>query len=156
MADPLGIAGTAAGLVSLGLQLYGEISKYIKAVKGREDDLRVARQNAEVLKKCLNAIKGATSSTNIAQTASKDAVEECVASCIDELKQLDELLTHLRDSTTPADSLSAKVKAKGRQLMYPLHKDDIVDLEKRLTSTNDVLQTALHALGIDQTLDGKQ
>ncbi|KAF0324191.1 hypothetical protein GQ607_008621 [Colletotrichum asianum] len=148
MADPLGIAGTAAGLVSLGLQLYGEISKYIKAVKGRDEDLRAARQNAEVLRKCLNAIKGATSSTNVAQTASKDAVEECVASCIDELKQLDQRLTRLRGSTTPADSLSAKVKAKGRQLMYPFHKDDIVDLERRLASANDVLQAALHALGM--------
>ncbi|KAH0427141.1 hypothetical protein CcaCcLH18_09888 [Colletotrichum camelliae] len=148
MADPLGIAGTAAGLVSLGLQLYGEISKYIKAVKGREEDLRAARQNAEVLRKCLNTIKGATASTNLTQTASKEAVDECVVSCKEELKQLEELLTRLRGSTVPADTLSAKVKAKGRQLMYPFHKDSIVDLEKRLASTNDVLQTALHALGM--------
>lgn len=32
--------------------------------------------------------------------------------------------------------------------MYPFHKDSVVDLEKRLGSTNDVLQTALHALGM--------
>lgn len=146
MADPLGIAGTAAGLVSLGLQLYGEISKYIKAVKGREEDLRAARQNAEILRKCLNAIKGATASTNLTPTVSKDAVNECVASCIDELKQLEELLTRLRGSTAPADTLSSKFKAKGRQFIYPFHKDSVVDLEKRLASTNDVLQTALHAL----------
>ncbi|KAK2776391.1 ankyrin repeat-containing protein [Colletotrichum kahawae] len=148
MADPLGIAGTAAGLVSLGLQLYGEISKYIKAVNGREEDLRAARQNAEILRKCLNAIKGATASTNITQTASKDAVDECVASCKDELKQLGDLLARLRGPESPADTLSAKIMKKGKQLMYPFHKDNIVDLEKRLASTNDVLQTALHALGM--------
>ncbi|KAF4485453.1 hypothetical protein CGGC5_v008467 [Colletotrichum fructicola Nara gc5] len=76
MADPLGIAGTAAGLVSLGLQLYGEIFKYIKAVNGREDDLKAARKNAEILKKCLLAIKGTTALTNIAHMATKDAVDE--------------------------------------------------------------------------------
>ncbi|EQB57837.1 hypothetical protein CGLO_01988 [Colletotrichum gloeosporioides Cg-14] len=148
MADPLGIAGTAAGLVSLGLQLYGEISKYVKGVKGREEDLRAARQNAEILRKCLNAIKGATASTNTAQTASKDAVDECIASVKDELKQLEDLLTRLRGSEAPANTLSAKARKKGRQLLYPFHKDSIVDLEKRLASTNDVLQTALHALGM--------
>ncbi|KAF5500273.1 hypothetical protein CGCS363_v007494 [Colletotrichum siamense] len=148
MADPLGIAGTAAGLVSLGLQLYGDIFKYIKAVNGREDDLEAARKNAEILRKCLIAIKGATASTNIAQMATKDAVDECVASCKDELKQLEALLTRLRGPEAPAETLSARTRERGRRLMYPFRKDSIAELETRLASTNAVLQTALNALGL--------
>lgn len=148
MAEPVGITGTAAGLVSLGLQLYSEISKYIDAVKGRKRDLEAARRHAKMLQKCLTAIDEATSSTNTTLSASNDAVEACVIACRDELQGLESLVARLRGPTAPADTLSAKAREKGRQLFYPFRKDSIIELEKRLASTNDVLQTALHALGM--------
>lgn len=40
MAEPMGLA---AAILSLGLQLYGAITKYLDAVKDRERDIRPRR-----------------------------------------------------------------------------------------------------------------
>lgn len=148
MAEPVGITGTAAGLVSLGLQLYDGINKYLGAVKGRQKDLDSARRLAETMQKCLRAINEAKESTTDASVTVSDAVSDCVFSCENELKALEALVTRLQGSTTPAETLSAKAKEKARKYTFPFHRDSILELEGRLHSTNQVLQTALHALGL--------
>ncbi|TDZ21619.1 hypothetical protein Cob_v005491 [Colletotrichum orbiculare MAFF 240422] len=152
MAEPVGITGTAAGLVSLGLQLYGEISKYIDAVKGRKRDLATASRHAETLRICLTAIDDVVSSNNNSKAA-EDAVDSCMLSCKDEVKELEALITRLRGpiSTTP-DTFSAKIKEKGRQLSYPFHRESVLMLERRLDSTNGVLRTALHSLELNVSI----
>ncbi|TDZ32420.1 hypothetical protein C8035_v012279 [Colletotrichum spinosum] len=152
MAEPVGITGTAAGLVSLGLQLYGEISKYIDAVKGRKRDLANASRHAETLHMCLTAIDDVVSSNNNSKAA-EDAVDSCMLSCNDEVKELEALITRLRGpiSTTP-DTFSAKIKEKGRQLSYPFHRESVLMLERRLDSTNGVLRTALHSLELNVSI----
>ncbi|TEA12171.1 hypothetical protein C8034_v006580 [Colletotrichum sidae] len=152
MAEPVGVTGTAAGLVSLGLQLYGEISKYIDAVKGRKRDLANASRHAETLRMCLTAIDDVVSSNNNSKAA-EDAVDSCMLSCKDEVKELEALITRLRGPipTTP-DTFSAKIKEKGRQLSYPFHRESVLMLERRLDSTNGVLRTALHSLELNVSI----
>jgi hypothetical protein len=47
MADPLSIAGTVAGLVSLGLQVCGGITQYLDAIKCLAEELSSARRQVE-------------------------------------------------------------------------------------------------------------
>ncbi|KAL0939995.1 uncharacterized protein CTRU02_206605 [Colletotrichum truncatum] len=148
MAEPVGITGTAVGLVSLGLQLYGEISKYVNAVKGRKGELDSARRHAETMQKCINAIDDATSSRKNANATTNEAVDICVNSCINELKALEAVVLSLKDPDAGADTLSSRLKGKGKQVAYPFHREKLLELEKRMISTNEVLQTALHAFGM--------
>ncbi|EWY92315.1 hypothetical protein FOYG_05891 [Fusarium oxysporum NRRL 32931] len=46
MAEAFGIDGSAFGTVSLGLQLFNEISKYLDSVEGRDEDLERAKNYA--------------------------------------------------------------------------------------------------------------
>ncbi|KAK2025518.1 hypothetical protein LX32DRAFT_567856 [Colletotrichum zoysiae] len=150
MAEPVGITGTAAGLVSLGLQLYGEISKYLNAVKGRQKDLDRARRHHQTLQMCMDAIAAATSSSRGNNAQTNAALNACVLSCESELSALKALVDRLQGPPSAAGgALSTKLREKGRQYAFPFHRESILELERMLESTNGVLQTALQTLGFD-------
>ncbi|KAJ3535187.1 hypothetical protein NM208_g7235 [Fusarium decemcellulare] len=146
MAEPVGITGTAVGIVSLGLQLYTGISDYLDAVKGRDDDLRQAKEYAKTLQASLRAIEDALTKTRNDCSAAKDAVEECKNSCEAELKALGALLKELQGPVVAPVDRIAQAKSSLRKWSYPFNKRDIAKLENRLISTNEILQTALMAL----------
>ncbi|KAK2054671.1 hypothetical protein LY76DRAFT_522066 [Colletotrichum caudatum] len=149
MAEPVGITGTAAGLVLLGLQLHGEISKYLNAVKGRQKDLDRARRHHQALQMCMDALAAATSSSRGNNAQIDAALNTCILSCESELSALRALVDRLQGPSTPAGgALSAKLREKGRQYAFPFHRESIIELEKTLESTNEVLQTALQTLGL--------
>ncbi|KAF9771513.1 hypothetical protein IL306_010836, partial [Fusarium sp. DS 682] len=146
MAEPVGITGTAVGIVSFGLQLYTGISEYLDAIKTRDEDLRQAYQYVKDLRTSLIAIEDAMNGINDHHTTAKNAVEECKTSCETELKALEKLLYDLKGSPVdPADGI-AQAKSSIRKLSYPFKKKNISRLEERLNSTNNVLKMAMLAL----------
>ncbi|KAK1960719.1 hypothetical protein LY78DRAFT_685417 [Colletotrichum sublineola] len=149
MAEPVGITGTAAGLVSLGLQLYGEISKYLSAVKGRQKDLDRARRHHQTLQMCMDAIAAATSSSRGNNAQADAALKACILSCESKLRALEALVARLQGpSTATGGVLSAKLREKGRQYAFPFHRESILELERTLEFTNGALQTALQTLDL--------
>ncbi|KAF5603192.1 uncharacterized protein FSUBG_7416 [Fusarium subglutinans] len=138
-------AGTALGIISFGLQLYTGLSEYLDAVKGREEDLLGAKNNAKTLQCSLKAIEDTMSQVN-GNAMAQDAVEECKSSCESELKALYKLLNDLQGKPIdPADPIT-KVKSSMQKWSYPFKKKNIARLEERLKSANNVLKTALSAL----------
>ncbi|KAK7424487.1 hypothetical protein QQX98_000452 [Neonectria punicea] len=152
MAEPVGITGTAAGLVSLGLQLYGEISKYLDAVESRQRDLDFARRQTTTLQQCLDAVRLATSTPKKNNATTSKTVNSCVVACEDELKALEALVTRLTGPKTQENTPSAKLRDKGRQYAFRFHRESILELEAKLSATNGVLQTALQTLGLNVSL----
>ncbi|KAF4442048.1 hypothetical protein FACUT_2271 [Fusarium acutatum] len=138
-------AGTAIGIISFGLQLYTGLSEYLDAVKGREEDLLQAKNNARTLQCSLKAIEDTLSKVN-GNTIVQDAVEECKSSCESELTALHKLLSDLQGKPiNPADPIS-RAKSSMQKWSYPFKKKNIARLEERLKSANNVLKTALSAL----------
>ncbi|KAF5236748.1 hypothetical protein FANTH_11155 [Fusarium anthophilum] len=139
-------AGTALGIISFGLQLYTGLSEYLDDVKGRDEDLLQARNNAKTLQCSLKAIEDMMSKVNGDHTMAQDAVEECKRSCQAELKALYQLLRDLKGMPVdPADPVS-KARSSIHKWSYPFKKKSINRLEERLKSANNVLKTALSAL----------
>ncbi|EQB47718.1 hypothetical protein CGLO_13105 [Colletotrichum gloeosporioides Cg-14] len=146
MAEPVGIAGTAAGLVSLGLQLYGEISSYLAAYEGRQQDLDFAKLQCDNLKRCIDAINSA------ALPRTSDALTASLQSCQKELNALNDLVKGLQGPSTPSTTLSKKLREKGKKLAYPFQREGLRELRERLESTVPVLQLATQTLGLDVLL----
>ncbi|KAF4961417.1 hypothetical protein FGADI_271 [Fusarium gaditjirri] len=145
MAEPVGITGTAVGIVSFGLQLYTGISEYLDAVRGRDEDLQSAKQYAMVLRNYLKSIEETMNAIGNDYTVARYAVEQCKSSCETELKGLEELLQQLTGrSTDPA--ICGQAKNSLRKFTYPFKKKNITRLQERLNSTNSVLNMATLAL----------
>ena len=146
MADPVGIVGTATGIVSLGLQLYGSISSYIDAVKERREDLAASTRHLQGLRSSLRTIQAAIPTLSTRCQVQGDTVLLCLQSCEDELKSLEKLLGILVDAPVKPSNFIAKLKEEKKRLSFPFHRPSLIKLEDRLQGANSVLQTAIHAL----------
>ncbi|KAK8084396.1 hypothetical protein PG997_005667 [Apiospora hydei] len=60
MAEPLSLAASVAGLISLGLQVTGGIAKYLDAAKCRDEELSAVRQQNALLTDTLATIEKTT------------------------------------------------------------------------------------------------
>jgi hypothetical protein len=150
MADPISIVGTAAGLVSLGLQVYGGIKNYLNAVQSRQEDIAGVCRQVHVLKDALDAIEGSIQSRSVNDHTSVSVAVSCLQSCEIELNALKTILSDLTTSplASARSTLRAKIKEEKRKLTYPFQRSNIARLEERLRNVNLTLHTALHALGM--------
>jgi hypothetical protein len=144
MAEAFGIAGSAFGTVSLGLQLFKEISQYLDDIDGREEDLKEARSYATNVQLSLNALDIAISNAPTGDPATKDAIDSCKTSCVSAVNNLLTVAKELRGPTvTLPNSNAARAKELYAKLRYPFKKQNIEKLEEILSRTNSSLQTIL-------------
>jgi hypothetical protein len=150
MAYPLSIIGTAAGLVSLGLQAYGGTKDYLDAIQTSQDDIAGIQRHATGLKDALDAIGGVIRSRSLNGQTSAPTAVSCLVSCHAELNALGGVLAQLTSSpsTSNTNTLRTKISEGKRKLTYPFKRSNIIKLEDRLRTANLTLHTALHALGM--------
>ncbi|PNP84195.1 hypothetical protein FNYG_02883 [Fusarium nygamai] len=146
MADPVGITGTAIGVVSFGLQLYTGISQYLGAVKGRDEDLQRAKQYANAFQASLKVLGDTILKVNDEQAAAKSVIQDCKLSCEAELTALGALLNDLKGPQPLQDDPFSKVKGSLQKWSYPFKQRNLSRLEERLESTNSILKLSLSAL----------
>lgn len=148
MADPLSVAGLAAGVVSLGLQVCGGITSYIDALNCREQDIASARQQTECLEKTLQVVETSLAQLQHEHQTPTAAVRGCMDSCNQELEALRSLVVELAGPDQSAAGRRERIKAFGKKLCYPFSRPKIEQLENRLRIANATLQLALQALGM--------
>ncbi|KAF5248685.1 hypothetical protein FANTH_5755 [Fusarium anthophilum] len=144
MAEAFGIAGSAFGTVSLGFQLFKEISQYLDDIDGREGDLKEARNYATNIQLSLNALDVAISNAPTGDATTKNAIDSCKASCISAVNNLLAVVKQLRGPTiTLPNGNAARAKELCVKLKYPFKKQNMEKLEESLSRTNIALQTIL-------------
>lgn len=148
MADPLSVAGLATGLVSLGLQTYGGITKYIDALDCREQDIASIKQQNDSLRKTVQVVETSLAQLQCGHQRPTAAARDCLGSCKNELQALDDLLAQLTGFGQPTTGRRNKIKSRGKKLLYPFSRPKLEQLETRLRNTNLTLQLALQALGM--------
>jgi hypothetical protein len=142
MADPVGILGTATGVVSLGLQVYRSISDYLDDLEARDHDLASARAQLQVLRHSIAVIETALPTFGPSLRAVTDPAILAIAACQAELGNLEGTVQEL----TPGQASSSRVKAHIRTLTYPFNRSSLLKIEDRLQKTNSSFQIALAAL----------
>ncbi|KAF5635830.1 hypothetical protein F52700_5142 [Fusarium sp. NRRL 52700] len=146
MADPVGIIGTAIGVISFGLQLYTGITQYLDAVKGRDEDLQRAKQYANAFQASLKVLGDTILKANDEQAAAKIVVQDCKLSCEAELTALCALLNHLKGLPPLPDDPISKAKGSLQKWSYRFKQKNLSRLEERLKSANSILKLSLSAL----------
>jgi len=146
MSDPISIAGTASGLVSLGIQVYGGLNTYLNAVKSRDEDLASARRLADSLRASLRVIDASIQTLQQRYTTPTDTVTKCLQACQTELHALETLLADIEDSNAKSTGLKGKLKDGKKKLSYPFHQPTLHKVEASVSRVNAVLQTAIQTL----------
>ena len=143
MADPLSIVGTAAGLVSLGLQLYGGLSDYIDGVKCSREEIVSAARRLESFKDCLHAIESAL--PGLHSLEGLPSVIRCIRLCEEQMAELATLLGEVMEQPL-GGQLRDRIARQKQKLVYPFRREKLRRLEDRLNSLNSTLSTAVQGL----------
>ncbi|KAK8044797.1 hypothetical protein PG993_004821 [Apiospora rasikravindrae] len=149
MADPLSVAGLAAGLVSLSLHLTSGITNYLDAVKCRAEELASARGHNESLRQTIVVLQSTLRKTQPLHPASTQIVVDALKPCETELKSLEDLVARLAGCGTGTNTWKSKLLDKSRKLRYALDRSKIQQLSSRLSQANTSLSVALQVLGVD-------
>ncbi|KAI8628988.1 hypothetical protein F5Y19DRAFT_435768 [Xylariaceae sp. FL1651] len=152
MADPLSIAGLAAGVISLGLQVAGGLSDYLNAVKGRTEELNLAKEQTDNMKDLLMTIKDLLPQVKSSWPESANIIERHVKSCNTELNALHTLLSELSEPSSSDSGIYFKIAEQKKKLIYPFNRSDINRIVKRLAKVNSALQIALQVTGLNVSI----
>ncbi|OTB01766.1 hypothetical protein M426DRAFT_25371 [Hypoxylon sp. CI-4A] len=144
MADPVGIAGTAVGIVSLGLQLYDGLKGYLDDYKGRDRYVSEALTHLDRLRSSTSLIESVIPVLRNGHHNPSQTVLLCLKDSETEMKLLD---TELQKFTrTAATDLKGKLKETTRKIQFPFSRPDLEKLASSLDRINTRLTIALQVL----------
>lgn len=139
MGDPLSVAGTAVGIISLGLTVCNAIVDYGRAYRAFGEDIQNVKSKAESIGENLEILRDAIEYTRIAQPETAIVLSNKIIRIESALRRLESKINRYGPSVSP-ESLARKTFKK---TTYPFRKDDFRDLVADLNSVQDDLQVAL-------------
>ncbi|KAF2490880.1 hypothetical protein BU16DRAFT_585229 [Lophium mytilinum] len=111
MSDPISVAGTAIGVVSLGLSLCQNLVDYVEALQDRKNNVRSILSKVDCLRTSLDMVKDAVSHVSPSHRNVVDAVEKCLRESEAEMRRLDVYLKNLKCDYIITDSKSKKLSS---------------------------------------------
>lgn len=147
MTDPLSVAASVAGLVSLGIQVTQSLVDFYNAYKERDSDLLGMTERLGGLLDIFQCLKRTLVDGKF-QADEQGLIERIETS----IENCDELIQELQDecqkfSKASPNGIKAAVKVAGRQAIYPFRRstlqkldEDIGEIRANLSSALDVLQ----------------
>jgi ankyrin repeat domain-containing protein 50 len=144
MADALGVASVAAGLISLGIVLCQGILNYYGSWKDAGSDVQRMYASTEALTKTFILLKLSIENKKF----NRDIVirvNESIDSCEDGINDLKKKLKKI-ELVSLDDQWSGKVKAQFRRTLYPFKESTLVKLKEITSGLQDQLNLATTAL----------
>jgi hypothetical protein len=146
MAEVVGITGTTAGLVSLGIQVYTGLKSYLDHLRSRDQRVAKVLQYLECLRQSLDVVQNALSWYHSEHATPQDNVKLSLQLCEHELTTLHvELQKHI---PLPADNVKGRLRETGKKLRYPLNTPVLEELISHLDRANALLAIAIHGLDL--------
>ena len=149
MSDPLSVAGSAVGIVSLGIQVCQSLVSYLRSIQGRQqeiaNDLREVRNLISVFHS-LNHV-----SPRLAQQpcVHRDAaiIRQCLLDCKEQLVNLQLLVFKLKGLPNPSD-IKGKMKEAGRAIVNPFREGELSSIRRVLQSLLNNLSLAINVASL--------
>ncbi|XXH02817.1 hypothetical protein Hte_009204 [Hypoxylon texense] len=146
MAEPVGITGTAVGIVSLCLQMYSGLKGYLDDYRGRNEYVRKALVHLDRLQRLISVVESVIPALRNGHYTPSQTVVLCLQDCEDQIKFLD---TELQKYSRPVPTnLKGKLKDTMRKLEFPLARPELERLASNLDRINNLITVALQALGL--------
>ncbi|KAK8054972.1 hypothetical protein PG993_000199 [Apiospora rasikravindrae] len=146
MADPLSVAGLAAGLVSLSLQVTSGITQYLDALKCRAEELESARKRNESLRNLIIALRTTVAKTQPQHQALSQLVTDSIKQCEAEIQSLEDCVAEL--AGCDRGTWRSRLQLKSKKLRYAFDRSKLGQLDSRLSQANELLGMALQVLDV--------
>jgi hypothetical protein len=150
MADPFSVAGSAVGVISLGLTVCQGLLMYYGPYKSFHEEINNVTTRVEALKCILNVLRNLIAKTNELNVPlvaeSTQIANDTILSCQCALQILHKTLEKC-NSTKPAGTMATgELKAHVNRLLYPFRRETLMSLVENVSWLQDNLNTSLHML----------
>lgn len=141
MSDTFSVAGSAVGVISLGLQVCQQVASYCQAYKSYDEDIKKIGSRAESLQRPLKGLREL-----IEEARAKNP--EIANDFADKALSLQSLVNSLRgaiDRIIPTMTANTQGKFRGQlnKVIYPFRRETLRDMLRDLDGIQLVLQTSL-------------
>jgi hypothetical protein len=139
----LGVAGSAVGIISLGIQVCQGLIQYYGSWKDAPKDVAQMCESMRNLEETLKVLKVTIKDKGVAtqaETGVQNSIDACTVS-INELK--DELI---KVQVVKGSSIWSKVHGRGRRLLYPFRESTLLKLKETITDIRENLSLAMDVL----------
>jgi len=144
--DPLSIAASAAGLLSLGITVAQSLVDFYSSYKHQKSDVAHTIEKLERLLDVLNRLRAQLEKRAFRADEQPllDNIERSIRACEECIQELEnECQKFKRD---PADGIRATIRTAGRRLAYPLRESTLQKLDEDVDEILSSLSLALQLL----------
>ncbi|MCJ1427238.1 hypothetical protein MMC29_005141 [Sticta canariensis] len=157
MSDPVSVAGTAMGVISLGIQVTQSLVEYYTSYKSQYSALADMVERLEYLSDIFQSLKKTLLDRQV-QTEEQSFIKSIYVS----IRHCDELIYELQEECqkfrkTSSDGFAAKIKVAGRRVTYPFRESTLQKLNENIGGIQENLSSALDILQLKdnrKTQDG--
>lgn len=147
MADPLSAAGTAVGIISLGLQVSQGLIRYYSRFKAHDDEIADTVDRAQALQGLLESLEGPLKKAESEPGDILIHVRNAVSACETRLLRLSILVQKYGTVQIP-DTREEKLQALKKQALYPFKRATLQELHATLEELIINLQLAVQMLSL--------
>jgi hypothetical protein len=151
MADPLSIAGTAVGILSLGIQVCGGLFQYYAQFRGLHADIDDILGRVENLEGILRGLEPLIRRYESGDGKAPSQLQLALTACEKALQRL-KGISEKCYNTKGAKGLQERITLVRRRILWPFKKETLRELQDTLNGFQDNLSLALQSLGLDDTL----
>ena len=149
MAEAFGVAGSAVGVISLGIQFCQGLLTYYESWKGCHQDIENTSKSitglTEILERVSNVIEKKTGQDESIELQ----ISSIVVRCLTNINALSAELDRFEKYPRSAD-VRAKVKSQLRRLYYPFKESTLANLREIIQDVRDDLLLALQVLQVEK------
>lgn len=145
MADPISIAGTALGGISLGLEICQGLLSYYQSYKSCSDQLSHLYVKLDRLKSTLEKLQALLQPLNPSNKPAIDEVTNTIASCQVGMSKLRAYLDKCQVNPAP-QGIKEKFQKSIRQTAFPFREKTLKGLKETLNDLQNDLSSALQLL----------
>ena len=147
MADPLSAAGTAVGIVSLGLQVSQGLITYYSHFKSFHEDISNITRSLETFRGILQCLDEPLRRVEVEESGMPEQVRNAVAICEDGILLLQRVVARYDNTAVPVGRREKASLVLGR-MAYPFKKETLLGLRSRLQELQTHLVMAVGILNL--------
>jgi hypothetical protein len=148
MADPFSVAGSAVGVISLGLTVCQGLLAYYGPFKAYDEQIHDFLSRITSFDSTLKALQDVLANVEVSSSAlttqSATVALGCIFNCQEGLKRLKSILDKCRGSPSTKSFLGSKIQIN--KMLYPFRRDTLVTLLDTMSWLQADLNASLQSL----------
>ena len=151
MTDPLSVAASVAGLISLGIQVTQSLVDFYNAYENRDSELVHTIERLDSLLDIFQCLRKILSDRHFQaeERSLVESIETSINSCEEFIQELQDECQKF--SETPSQGIKAAVRVAGRRVTYPFRRSTLQKLDEDIDDIRGNLSSALSVLQLKDT-----